>query len=233
MTTRLAIFSSLAALALLGAGCGDAQRPTARPVSSSSAAQCAAVVEWQGTTYFGTKVKREVRLAKLLGEGTIPPCNDGGGSGPEHSVTLAAIEGVSSDQAVAVAGDPTTVYLDPGYFTQLPHTPLHDLIFGPGDSDPNERSECQRGHTTTADVRAVVRATSSGVLTVTLLAPKELPRDNWIFPDARTVVTGGSSTPHVSAGDVVRASVLVCQHPADPHFLKLVATRLTLPSNSS
>ena len=110
MTARLAVFSSIGALALLGAGCGGAQSPTARPVTASSA--CAAAVEWQSTTYFGTKVKREVRLAQSLGEGTLPPCNDGGGSEPERSVKLAAIEGVSSDQAVAVAGDPSTVYLE-------------------------------------------------------------------------------------------------------------------------
>jgi len=231
VTTRLAVFSSIATLALLGAGCGGTERPTARPVGGSSAA-CAAAVEWRSTTYFGTKVKRELRLARSLGEGSLPPCNDGGGSEPERSVKLAAIEGVSSDQAVAVAGDPSTVYVDPGYFMQPPHTPLHDLMFGPSDSEPNERSACERGHTTTADVRAVIRAANFGNLTVTLLAPKELPHDNWIFSDAHTVITGGGPTPHVSAGDIVRASVLVCRHAADPHFLKLVATRLTLPSNS-
>ena len=155
------------------------------------------------------------------------------GSEPEHSVKVAGIEGVSSDQAVAVAGDPSTVYLDPGYFMQLPHTPLHDLIFGSSDSEPNERSECERGQTTTADIRGVIRAASFGMLTVTLSAPKELPHENWIFPDVHTVITGGGSTPHVLAGDIVRASVLVCRHAADPHFLKLVATRLTLSSNSS
>jgi hypothetical protein len=183
MITRLGIVPSIAALLLLGTACGSTQRTTAQLVGSSSAASCAAAVEWQGTTYFGTKVKREVRLGQSLGEGTLPSCGDGGGAEPERSVKLAAIEGVSSDQAVSVASDLSTVYVDPGYFMQLPNTPLHDLIFGPGSSEPNERSECQRGQTTAADVRAVVRAASSGVLTVTLLAPKELPRENWIFPD--------------------------------------------------
>jgi hypothetical protein len=118
-------------------------------------------------------------------------------------VEVAAIEGVPSDQAVAVAGDRSTVYVEPRYFPQVAHTSLHDLIFGPGAKVPNERSDCERGHTTTADVRGVILSASFGVLNVTLLDPKELARANWIFPDAQTVITGGGTTPHASAGDVV------------------------------
>jgi len=42
-------------------------------------------------------------------------------------------------------------------------------------------------------------------------------------------VVGGGSPPRVEPGEIVRASVLVCRHADDPHFLKLVATRLWLP----
>ncbi|MEK6275348.1 MAG: hypothetical protein AABM30_08420 [Actinomycetota bacterium] len=42
------------------------------------------------------------------------------------------------------------------------------------------------------------------------------------------MVDGGGEPPHVSPGDIVRAQVLVCRKRDDPHFLKLVATRLTI-----
>jgi hypothetical protein len=69
-------------------------------------------------------------------------------------------------------------------------------------------------------------------LSVTLLEPTKLPHENWIFTDARTVITGGGTKPHVKVGDVLRAQVLVCRHAKDPHFLKLVATHLSLPSDA-
>jgi hypothetical protein len=201
-----------------------------RPGGSASAS-CAAAVEWHGTSYIGSKVRGPVKLASSLGEGTLPACNDMGGAGggtPRDSVAVVAVDGVSSDEAVALAGDSSVVYVNPDSFPQLPHTALHDLIYGPSPDLPNERSECEPGHTSTADVRAVVRAASFGVLAVTILEPEGLPRQNWIFPDAQTVITGGGATPHVAAGDGVRAQVLVCRHADDPHFLKLVATRLSL-----
>jgi RNA polymerase sigma factor (sigma-70 family) len=49
-----------------------------------------------------------------------------------------------------------------------------------------------------------------------------------IFVDARTLIEGGGPEPHVAPGDEIRAQVLVCRHRNDPHFLKLVATRLFL-----
>jgi hypothetical protein len=201
--------------------------------SGSTAASCAAAVEWRGTTYVGSKVRGQVKLGSSLGDGTLPPCNDTGGKGsgtPPRSVPLAAVDGVASRDAVAVVGDPSVVYLSPGSFPQVPRTALHDLLYGPDPSVPNERSECERGQTSTADVRAIVRAPSIGTLNVTLLEPTKLPRANWIFPDAKTVISGGGAKPHVEPGDVIRAQVLVCRHAADQHFLKLVATRLFLPS---
>jgi hypothetical protein len=210
-----------------------AREQTLPSSGGSGSASCAAAVEWHGTTYIGSKVQGPVKLAGSLGDGTFPPCNDtgGGGSGTTaRSVPLVALEGLSSEDAVAVAGEPSTVYISPGSFPQVPHTALHDLVYGPSPAVPNERGECTSGHTSIADVRAVVRAASFGMLSVTLLEPTELPRENWIFPDARTVITGGGTKPHVQPGDVVQARVLVCRHANDPHFLKLVAIRLTLPS---
>src|SRR5215475_5585143 len=154
----------LAALLLLStAGCGGATR------RSSSSASCAAAVVWHGKTYFGTKVPAVVQLGQPLGGGTIPGCNDGGGPTPDEAVKLAAIEGVATDEAIAISGDRSTVYVEPSYFTQMPRTPLHDVLFGPTETKPNERGECEPGQTTKASVRAVVRGASFGMLTVTLL----------------------------------------------------------------
>ena len=188
---------------------------------------------WHGKTYFGTKVPAVVQLGQPLGGGTIPGCNDGGGPTPDEAVKLAAIESVATAEAIAISGDRSTVYVEPSYFTQVPRTPLHDVLFGPSETKPNERGECEPGQTTKASVRAVVRGASFGMLTVTLLDTTALPRKNWIFPDAQTAIEGGGTPPRVSTGDVVRAQVLVCRHSDNPHFLKLVATRLTLPSAAS
>jgi hypothetical protein len=228
---RVALVPIAAALLVAGAGCGSSHHTKSARPSASAAASCVSAVEWQGATYFGTKVNQPARLARDLGTGTRPACDDGGGSTAASSVRLAAIAGVPPEQALAIARDPSVVYVEPSYFTQVPHTSLHDLIFGAEATMPNERSECERGHTTTADVRAVVRGAGFGTMTVTLLDPTNLPRKNWIFPDARTIIMGGGSTPRVTVGDVVRARVLVCRHANDSHFLKLVATHLELPSS--
>lgn len=229
MRRRVGLIPIAAALVVASAGCGSSHHIDSGPPSASAAASCAAAVEWQGATYFGTKVNQPARLARDLGTGTRPACDDGGGSTAASSVRLSAIAGVPREQALAIARDPSVVYVEPGYFTQIPHTSLHDLIFGAAATLPNERSECERGHTTTGDVRAVVRGASFGTMTVTLLDRTNLPRKNWIFPDARTIIMGGGSTPRVSVGDVIRARVLICRHANDAHFLKLVATRLELP----
>jgi hypothetical protein len=195
---------------------------------SGGAAACAAAVEWNGTTYFGGVVHGAVPRGRSLGKGTLPACGDGGPIAPPEPVDVVAIEGVPPEQAVAVAGQPDAVYTAPGWLSQIPKTPLHDLLYSGDETKPNERTECEPGHTTTADVRARVERGAGGGISVTLLEPTTLPHENWIFPDARTVVTGGGTPPRVEPGAVIRAEVLVCRHEDDPHFLKLVATRIWL-----
>ena len=207
---------------------GGGHKPAQSKPRASSAAACAAAVEWHGTMYVGNRIKREVARGSSLGDGTLPSCSDGGGTSPAQSVALFEIKGIPPEQAVGVAGEPNTAYLSPGWLSQIPGTPLHDLLYGGSATEPNERTECEPGHTTTAEVRARVRGGGEGGLTVTLLEPTSLPRANWIFPDAQTVVTGGGSPPRVEPGDVIRAEVLVCRHADDARFLKLVATRLWL-----
>jgi len=234
--SRVALACVFAALvvggaAALVAGRGEGREQHAAGGGGSAAAACAAGIEWHGTFYAGIKPEVPVKLGGSLDDGTEPPCNDTVGGTPSGggSRAVAAIEGISPEQAIASTGDPTLVYVAPGWLAELPQTPLHDLIYGPSAVEPNERTECEPGHTTTANVHARVRVAGLGALTVTLLEPTSLPHENWIFPDARTVVSGGGSPPRVEPGDVVRAQVLVCRHGDDPHFLKLVAKRLELP----
>lgn len=197
--------------------------------SGGSAASCIAAVEWQGTTYVGSELQRAIPLGRSLGDGTIPACSDTPGSGgtPPRSVSIVAVAGLPSREAVAAAGDPSVLYVAPGYFPQLPKTGLHDLLYGRSANRPDERGNDCNG-AATAQVRATVQSANFGLLHVTLLDADNLPRENWIFPDAQTVIVGGGDEPHVRPGDVVRAQVLVCRHRNDPHFLKLVATRLSL-----
>lgn len=212
------------AVAMLTRG-GANQTPSG--LGGSGAGSCAATVEWKGTSYFGSQLQRTATLAQRLGTGTLPACADAAGSGtPARSVAIVAVEGIPPDEAVAIAGEPSTLYVEPGYLPQLPHTVLHDLLYGPNANLPNERGDCQQA--TTADVQARVQSASFGMLHVTLLESTKLPRDNYIFPDAHTVFTGGGKKPHVAPGDVVRANVLVCRRKDDPHFLKLVASSLSL-----
>jgi hypothetical protein len=226
MTRQLVCLGVVSAAAALTAACGGSD---VREASSSTSAMCAAAVEWQGTTYVGETVSTPAELGAQLGEGQIPSCSDTPGGTPTASqpVRLVVVSGVPREQAVAVAGDMGHVYLAPGYFPQLPGTPLHDLVYARSDAPDERGGDCDGA--ARVDVSAVVRSASFGLLHVTLDdPPDELPRDATIFPDARTDIEEGGNEPHVEPGDAIRAEVLVCRHANDPHFLKLVATRIEL-----
>jgi hypothetical protein len=159
----------------------------------------------------------------------VPKCSDGGDNTPTSEVALVALEGTPPAEAIAIADDPSTAYIKPGYFTQRPHTAIHDLLYGTDPNVPDERGdECRQA--TTATVRANVQGASFGILHVKLLDSTEFPPNNVIFPDARTVITGDGANPHVEPGDLIVAEVLVCRKKRDPQFLKLVATRVSLPA---
>ena len=225
IAASLAAVLATAAVVFLVVRSGD-DRPS--KVASSSGS-CAVTVEWRGTTYQGTSVQQPMKLGAPLGHGSVPACNDtpgnSDGTGPQP-LALAEIAGIPPAQAVASA-DWQTLYLAPGYFPQVPGTLLHDLIYGTRSGVPNERgNKCRDAKT--ANMRAKVLAANFGFLRVDLEDAPGLPRRTWIFPDARTLLSGGGSPPHVDPGDTVRARVLVCRNPDDPHFLKLVATRLAI-----
>ena len=190
-------------------------------------------MEWQGTTYFGGRANQLLSLGPELGKGTTPPCGDTVVNGvptppgPPGSVTVVSIDGVSPRAAIATLGERTVYYIAPGYFPQVPNTALHDMIYGPDPNIPNERrGDCKDAKQT--EVEAKVRSINTGFIPVTLLDSPDLPAENAIFPEARTVIEGGGAEPHVSPGDVIRAQVLVCRQPERPSLHKLVATRLRL-----
>jgi hypothetical protein len=238
--------AALVAVALIRNGSERAQPANGsektRPATTASggtssgatrAASCAAVVEWNGTTYYGTgRLPRPISLAGPLGEGTVPSCQDTvpGSPSPARSVALARVAGVPPEMAVSVAREAGTLYVAPQFFPQIPGTALHDLIYGHRDV-PNERVGIEGCPTsTTATIHGTVVSSGLGNLRVDASDPDaELPGDNPIFTDAATKVTcEDASTPYAEPGDSVRASVLVCRNPDDPRYLKLVATRVEL-----
>jgi hypothetical protein len=224
----LLAIAAAAAIAIFSERGGEG-KPSSSGVIAGS---CALAVEWQGTRYYGGRANQLIALGGKLGKGTTPPCGDvvGPGApppGPPGSVTIVSIDGVSPRAAIATLGERTVYYLAPGYLPQVPNTALHDIVFGPHPNIPDERrGDCKGAEQT--EVKAKVRAANTLDIFVTLLDSPDLPRENTIFPEARTVIEGGGAEPHVSPGDVIRAQVLVCRHPDDPHFMKLVATRLFL-----
>jgi hypothetical protein len=196
--------------------------------SANTSGSCAAVIEWRGATYSGARAQRPLRFGAALGRGTVPACLDTPGSPGSELLPVALVEVVGLLPAQAVgfeSGD--FLYLAPGYFPQQPRTPLHDALYGTHTDVPDERGD-DCGDATVAEVRATVLAATFGSLRVELEDARDLPARTWIFPDARTLITGGGTPPHVSPGDSVRAQVLVCRKPDEPQFLKLVATRLAL-----
>jgi hypothetical protein len=188
---------------------------------SSTNAACASVVEWRGATYYGTTARQPLTLGEALDGGAVPLCNDTNTGNEEtgsQPVALASIDGLPAEQAVAT--DPSTLYVAAGYFPQLPGTPLHDAIYGSRSDVPDERgTACHDAQT--KELQGAIRNESFGNLWL------DRRRDP-IFTEARTVVEGGGSPPHVKPGDSVRAHVLVCRKKDEPHFLKVVVTRLTI-----
>jgi hypothetical protein len=208
--------------------CGGHEGKPAR--FSSTSAACAAIVEWRGTTYYGTHPRQPLTLGAVLDGGTVPPCNDTVGTGVEPETeskptALARVVGLPPEQAIATAVD--MLYVAPGYFPQFPGTPLHDAIYGSESDVPDERGNVCRD-AQTKELKGKVRSAVFGFLWVDRDHAGEQPPEEPIFVEARTVFDGGGEPPQVTAGATVSAQVLVCRKRDDPHFLKLVATRLTI-----
>jgi hypothetical protein len=77
-------------------------------------ASCPALLDWNGVRYQGSGYRLPPKLGERLGEGTFPPCDDGGGAVSEQAVQVFAVEGVDPAAAVATEGD-LGVWLAPAY----------------------------------------------------------------------------------------------------------------------
>jgi hypothetical protein len=114
-TRRLALIVVLAL-----AGCGGEE--------TGEGGACAAALVHDGMLYRGTGIDagRGIRSGELIEEGfSLPGCNDGGGPEPDRSTTVFAVRGVSPEVAVI---DDASLYVNTGYFTELPDHPLHDVL---------------------------------------------------------------------------------------------------------
>jgi hypothetical protein len=115
----------LALLVALGlAGCGAAE--------TGESGGCAAAVVRDGVLYRGTgESARGLRSGQAIEEGFVSPaCNDTGGNDPDRPTRVFAVRGVSPELAVI---DDGSLYVNVGYFTELPDHPLHDRFHGGPD----------------------------------------------------------------------------------------------------
>ena len=68
-------------------------------------ASCAAILHWQGRTYWGMGTAIKPRDGGKLGSGQYPPCNDTGGTaGQPRDVDVHRIPGVAPNEAVQTDG---------------------------------------------------------------------------------------------------------------------------------
>lgn len=227
--------AALLIVAVARNGSDPADRATSGRQGTRSVANaaCAAAVEWEGTTYYGGRVNGSFSLGRALGEGAVPSCQDSvpGTPSPTQSVALVRVTGLPPEMAVAIAGDASTIYQAPQFFPQIPGTRLHDIVYGADPNVPNERvGEGGCSASTMAEIDGKIVSSSLGGLRVDSSdSDAELPGDNPIFTDAQTKVErADAAIPYAEPGDGVRASVLVCRNPDDPHYLMLVATRVTI-----
>ena len=103
---------------------------------------CAAALMHGGMLYRGTGVDagRGVRSGELIEEGfSLPGCNDGGGPEPDRSTTVFAVRGVSPELAVI---DDASLYVNVGYFTELPDHPLHEVLHDGSSKSGGGGSPC-------------------------------------------------------------------------------------------
>jgi Family of unknown function (DUF6281) len=123
-TTRFLALALLAlpfALAACGGGSTEVSGGQTTEVGGA-AASCAMLVSYDGHNYLGTAVDVEPVPGESLGSGTIPPCNDTGGTGttiPAEEVDVTAVEGVPPTIAIMLAGR-TDVVLVRDDVTKLP-----------------------------------------------------------------------------------------------------------------
>ena len=96
---------------------------------------CASGIVLNGDLYVGTGIEGPVPKAGLEVDGGIEPgCND---DGPpyesDREVTLREVRGVPPELAVYPEWETSLIYVNTGYFTELPEHPLHRRFHGSRD----------------------------------------------------------------------------------------------------
>ncbi len=213
-----AVVASLLACGALVAGCAGGE--------GSGDADCASVIRWNGSTYWG--ITARVEVGGSLGEGVSPACNDSNGASEEDSpVEIFAVRGV--DPAIAVTTASDVVYTADGFVLESQAHPLHDAIFDPGE--PNERRgwTCEEPLTVGATVAS---PPGHGVFRVRdVTAHEDLFRatdDGRVSLDAKTEITGleRKGVPYIAGEEKLVLTVRACSR---GERLKLVADRMEAP----
>ena len=180
---------ALALFVALFPGCGDDGAPRG---------SCAATLQWNGDTYFGTGGEFTAPV-EPLGEAIDPGC------GKQETVGVTRVPGVSPQLAIMrVGGVPAALYLNAGFFLMLESHPLHRRMLGDGQV-PRLRS-CDGRRTVEGTVvdtpfNDSVRIRAGRDETAVLVRP-------------RTRIEGfrRAGHPYLRRGDLVRARVRRCEY---------------------
>jgi hypothetical protein len=181
---------------------------------SAGVSSCPAPIQFGNAQYFGTTVKRTLRLGRRLGRAIVDSCPDAILSPPAppqpDGGVVVAIESIPPSVAVGAAGKPHMAYLAFSYFPELASHPLHE---GPG-------RDLTRGCRVTGRFSLVgrVKRHGSALLVQVDRSSGSLeikPHVTFIqlLVDAYTRVEGfeRNGLPYVAAGDRLRSSGVTCQ----------------------
>jgi hypothetical protein len=105
--------SFLVVVCVVAVSCG-ADRQAARTTTQTpgATASCMLAVEYEGHRYVGSAIEPAPRVVETIGQGTIPACNDTGGTdASDQLVDVAEITGVSPEVALALPDRPDTVLI--------------------------------------------------------------------------------------------------------------------------
>jgi hypothetical protein len=186
---------ALAALCLALAGCG---------AETGGDGGCASGIVLHGEWYSGMSLPGPDPPAGRRVEGGIEPaCNDAGQSEADRETRLREVRGVPREVAV-YSGYDNTIYLNPGYFTELPDHPLHDSFY----RGPDRPRRPERG--------APCRFDGEVESTVSSLLVRSGTDQRYVAIDARTRIVGfdRAGLPHLERGDRVTIRAYGCDRGA-------------------
>ncbi len=186
---RAGVALCVAAAAAAVAGCGSS--------GTGESGSCAAVVVVDGVVYVGHGLPRarKVTLGEAAVRGIEPACNDAGQDEEDRTAELRAIAGVPVSAAVAAPGDDRTVYLAPGFLTDVAAHPLYAVLHD------RARLRAQR--------RARRRCRAPARLTGVVQAPLAFASSTFAVAGTRIAVDGDTryggplrdGVPHLGGGE--------------------------------